>query len=72
VTRLLCSRGCSGEVRIIVEGDPLCDSRRALWLTEEAAASVDRSPEGQDAEERLDRNDESAVRDSADAPKVLP
>jgi hypothetical protein len=27
----------------------------------ERAAQVDRSPEGQDAEERLDRNDESAV-----------
>jgi hypothetical protein len=33
------------------------------------AAQADRSPEGQDGETRLDRNDESAVRNSECAPK---
>jgi hypothetical protein len=42
---------------------------RGGWKICLLPAQVDRSPEGQDGETRLDRNDESAVRNSECAPK---
>jgi hypothetical protein len=62
-----CSHGETGEYGNPSDGrliEFLWNNRRTFVTA--LLASVDRSPKGQDAK-RLDRNDESAVRDSADA-----